>query len=45
MDLEWRLVVPLIGLLVLVLLLTGPGLWSDKWGWWWMKDDRKSRRR
>jgi hypothetical protein len=23
----------LIGLLVLTVLLTGPGLWSEKWGW------------
>jgi hypothetical protein len=42
-----------VGLPVLFILLTGPGLWSDKWGWrtldalqrWWeRRSDRKSAR-
>lgn len=35
--------IAVIGALVLTLLavlLTGPGLWSEKWGWW-MIDRRK----
>lgn len=42
MDVEWRLFLPLLGVLVLSLLLTGPGMWSDAWGWGWF---RKRRRR
>ncbi len=31
------------GALVLTLvavLATGPGLWSEKWGWWWVRKRR-----
>jgi hypothetical protein len=42
MDVEWRLFLPLLGVLALSLLLTGPGMWSDAWGWGWF---RKRRRR
>ncbi len=37
MDIEWRLLWPLLGTLVLALLVTGPGMWSDSWGFWWEK--------
>lgn len=40
MNVEWELLAPLLGVLVLTLLVTGPGMWSEKWGWWWMKADR-----
>lgn len=30
-------------LTVLTVLVTGPGMWSDKWGWGWF--DRLHRRR
>ena len=34
MDSEiWYFVVIVLGLPLLLLLLTGPGMWSDKWGW------------
>lgn len=26
-----------IGLTALTILLTGPGMWSERWGWWWVK--------
>ncbi len=34
----WMIVV-VVGGTALTLLLTGPGLWSEKWGWGWF--DRK----
>jgi hypothetical protein len=30
---EWDYVWLTLGLVAAVLLLTGPGLWSSKWGW------------
>jgi len=35
-----------IGLTLLGLLLTGPGMWSERWGWGWLRrregrDDRR----
>ncbi len=38
----WTIVV-VVGGTLLTILLTGPGLWSEKWGWGWV--DRKRRRR
>jgi hypothetical protein len=35
--------IAIIGALVLTLLavlLTGPGMWSEKWGWGWLKGRR-----
>jgi hypothetical protein len=32
MEFDWRLVAPLIVAFVLGMLLTGPGMWSEKWG-------------
>jgi hypothetical protein len=43
MDVEWSLLLPLIAVLVLAILETGPGMWSDKLGWWWLRN-RKDRR-
>jgi hypothetical protein len=47
-EIDWRLVLAALGLTVLTILLTGPGLWSESWGWWWMRDrrgaDEKPRR-
>jgi hypothetical protein len=37
--------IAIIGALVLTLLavlLTGPGMWSEKWGWGWLKGRRPS---
>jgi hypothetical protein len=42
MDIEWRLLLPLLAVLALTILVTGPGLWSDKWGYWWVNRDRRS---
>ena len=32
MEIDWRLVAPLVVAFVLGMLLTGPGMWSEKWG-------------
>ncbi len=45
MDLDLSLVLPLLAILILTLLITGPGLWSEEWGWWWVKRPRDARRR
>jgi hypothetical protein len=47
MDIEWGLLVPLLIVLVLAVLVTGPGMWSDSWGWWWVRKpgDRSGRRK
>ena len=37
MDIEWSLLLPLLVILVLTVLFTGPGMWSERLGWWWMK--------
>jgi hypothetical protein len=37
--------IAIVGALVLTLLavlLTGPGMWSEKWGWGWLKGRRRS---
>jgi hypothetical protein len=36
----WTVAMP-IGLTVLALLLTGPGMWSDSWGWGWLQGKRR----
>jgi hypothetical protein len=43
MDIEWSLLLPLLVVLVLAVLVTGPGMWSEKLGWGWL--DRLGRRR
>jgi hypothetical protein len=37
MDIEWSLLLPLLAILVLAVLVTGPGMWSDKLGWGWLE--------
>ncbi len=37
MDIPLSLVLPLLGILVLTILVTGPGMWSEEWGWWWVR--------
>jgi hypothetical protein len=37
MEIPLSLVLPLIAILALTLLVTGPGMWSEEWGWWWVK--------
>ncbi|HEX8910157.1 MAG TPA: hypothetical protein VF805_13225 [Anaeromyxobacteraceae bacterium] len=43
MNLPTLLVI--LGLVGLTLLLTGPGLWSEKWGWRWFEDAASRRAR
>jgi hypothetical protein len=33
MEITGEIVLFVVGLVVLSLLLTGPGMWSEKWGW------------
>ncbi len=40
MDAPLALVLPLLGILVLTVLVTGPGMWSEEWGWWWVRKKR-----
>jgi len=37
MDLDWRLMGPLLLCWLLCMLVTGPGMWSEKWGHAWLK--------
>lgn len=34
-----------LALTLLAVLVTGPGLWSERWGWWWVRkrNDRDDR--
>jgi hypothetical protein len=41
LDLKTLLIVVIVPTLLAV-LLTGPGMWSEKWGWGWF--DKKRRR-
>ena len=36
----WVVLMP-IGVTALTLLLTGPGMWSEKWGWGWLLKTRR----
>lgn len=47
MRLDWWTVAMPIGLTLLGLLLTGPGMWSERWGWGWLRrrGERPPRRR
>jgi hypothetical protein len=45
MELPLSLVLPLLGILVLALAITGPGLWSEEWGWWWVRRGQERDRR
>jgi hypothetical protein len=44
MDLTWTLVF-VVGLTTLTVLLTGPGLWSERWGWRWFEKRARPDRR
>lgn len=33
MDIDAQTIWMIVALLVLTLLMTGPGMWSEKWGW------------
>lgn len=41
MDIQWEWLVGVVVLTVLALLLTGPGMWSEKWGWGWFEEKRR----
>jgi hypothetical protein len=50
MGITVEMVVGVVLLTLLGLLLTGPGMWSEKWGWRWLSgrrraDERHERRR
>ena len=39
MGITGEIVLFVVGLTVLALVLTGPGMWSEKWGWRWFGKD------
>lgn len=39
----WTLAV-VIGLTLATILLTGPGMWSEKWGWKWLERRRERKK-
>src|SRR5574338_1096393 len=41
MDIDPVAVGGALALTLLAVLLTGPGLWSEKWGWWWLRARRE----
>jgi hypothetical protein len=45
MGVEWALLLPLLGVMVIAILITGPGLWSDAWGFWWVHKEKRPPRR
>ncbi len=46
MDIEWSLFLPLLAVLVIAVLVTGPGMWSERLGWGWLRRlDRPRRNR
>ena len=45
MGVEWTLALPLLGVMLIAILITGPGLWSDQWGYWWERKPKRPPRR
>lgn len=43
MGIDGETILWVVGLTVLSLVLTGPGMWSARWGWSWL--ERRGRRR
>lgn len=43
MGLNLLTVLGVLGLTLLTLLLTGPGMWSEKWGWGWFTKHEKGK--
>jgi len=37
MDISAEMIVGVVVLTLLGLLLTGPGMWSERWGWKWLQ--------
>ena len=44
MEIEPAWLIGVVVLTLLTILLTGPGMWSEKWGWKWFEKRRRSRR-
>jgi hypothetical protein len=42
MGITLEMVIGVVVLTALGLLLTGPGMWSEKWGWRFLRRDRGS---
>jgi hypothetical protein len=43
MGLDGETALLVLGLVALMFLLTGPGLWSEKWGWSFFSRKRKKK--
>ena len=44
MAIDGETILLVLGLVAVMLLLTGPGLWSEKWGWSFGKLFRRKKR-
>jgi hypothetical protein len=40
-GISWEMIVGVAVLTLLGLLLTGPGMWSDRWGWKFLEEKKK----
>jgi hypothetical protein len=45
MEIDPLAVAGALVLTALAVLATGPGLWSEKWGWWWVRAPKDRERR
>jgi hypothetical protein len=43
MGISAEMIVGVVVLTLLGLLLTGPGMWSERWGWKWLRGFRGRR--
>jgi hypothetical protein len=43
MGITWEMIAGVVLLTLLAVLLTGPGMWSEKWGWGWLSRRRRAR--
>jgi hypothetical protein len=44
MEIDPRWLLGVVVLTVLTVLVTGPGMWSEKWGWGWLDRSRRERK-
>jgi hypothetical protein len=41
MKVDWTLFLPLLACWVLCMAITGPGMWSEKWGHGWLEKAKR----
>ncbi len=45
MEIDPLWLLGVVVLTVLTVLVTGPGMWSEKWGWGWLTRERRKKDR